>query len=272
MATRQEQAMEPFGAFDINKADISIENADGDDFIFSDDSTRIIMAQVDDTANDTDTHTKTFEKEITLVDDESIGYWVITVKGYEGREVTDQVTHESALSFRVLPFLPITALSKTINVVYDPINIEDNPKAIPGALIRYTINVINTGRGKSDDNSIILQDEIPENSELFIGDLECISLGQDTTDGPVCYQDTPSPNESGLAYDYDGIISATDDVSFSINGTDFNYEPVNSGGFDSAIRYIRITPTGFFNKVTIDGTGNPENQPEFNFSYQIRLN
>jgi len=263
---------DPFGAFDINKADISIENADGDDFIFSDDSTRIIMAQVDDTANDTDTHTKTFEKEITLVDDESIGYWVITVKGYEGREVTDQVTHESALSFRVLPFLPITALSKTINVVYDPINIEDNPKAIPGALIRYTINVINTGRGKSDDNSIILQDEIPENSELFIGDLECISLGQDTTDGPVCYQDTPSPNESGLAYDYDGIISATDDVSFSINGTDFNYEPVNSGGFDSAIRYIRITPTGFFNKVTIDGTGNPENQPEFNFSYQIRLN
>jgi len=88
----------------------------------------------------------------------------------------------------------------------------------------------------------------------------------------VCYQDTPSSNGSGLTYDYAGIISAIDDVSFSTGGTDFTYVQVNSADFDSSIRYIRKTSAGFFNNVTIDGTGSPENQPEFNFSYQIRLN
>ncbi len=88
----------------------------------------------------------------------------------------------------------------------------------------------------------------------------------------LCYQHTPSPNGSGLTYGFAGTISAIDDVSFSTGGTDFTYVPVNSADFDSNIRYIRKTPAGFFNKVTIDGTGSPENQPEFNFSYQLRLN
>ena len=261
---------DPFGAFDITGATISYPNPNPDDDSATTDAA---MTAIDDSTNDLSTTDKIFEAQITLVEadiDLIQGNWNISITGLEGYE--DDVTHTKTARFLVKPFLPTIALSKTINVVYDPINIEDNPKAIPGALIRYTINVINTGRGKSDDNSIILQDEIPENSELFIGDLECTSLGQDTTDGPVCYQDTPPPNGSGLAYNYDGTIGAIDGVSFSINGTDFNHEPVNSGGFDSNIRYIRITPTGFFNNVTIDGTGNPENQPEFNFSYQIRLN
>jgi len=261
---------DPFGAFDITGATISYPNPNPDDDSATTDAA---MTAIDDSTNDLSTTDKIFEAQITLVEadiDLIQGNWNISITGLEGYE--DDVTHTKTARFLVKPFLPTIALSKTINVVYDPINIEDNPKAIPGALIRYTINVINTGRGKSDENSIILQDEIPENSELFIGDLECTSLGQDTTDGPVCYQDTPPPNGSGLAYNYDGTIGAIDGVSFSINGTDFNHEPVNSGGFDSNIRYIRITPTGFFNNVTIDGTGNPENQPEFNFSYQIRLN
>ncbi len=88
----------------------------------------------------------------------------------------------------------------------------------------------------------------------------------------LCYQDTPSPNGSGLTYDNAGIISAIDDLSFSVDGTDFSYVLVDSAGFDSKIRDIRITPAGFFNKVTINGSSNPANQPEFNFTYQIRLN
>ena len=47
-----------------------------------------------------------------------------------------------------------------------------------------------------------------------------------------------------------------DDVSFSTDGIDFSYKPVDAGGFDSNIKFIQITPTVFFNKVTIDVSDN----------------
>ena len=261
---------DPFGAFDISSADINIVKTNGDVYDFSahPDGNTNIMSQVDDTADDLITNTKTFEKEITLEDEGEItGYWAITIKGYEGMEVApDQVTHESLLSYQIKPFLPNIALTKTVSVTHDPINLYDNPKAIPGALIRYTITAINTGRGASDESSIILQDEIPAGSELYIGTLAC--PGPETDDGPVCFEDGSGINESGLIYDFIGTLNATDDVWFSVDGTDFTYDPVDAGGYDSAIRFIRITPAGIFNKVPKNGT----EQPEFNFSYQIRLN
>ena len=259
---------DPFGAFDINLANISLTNPNDGSV-----TTDVAMTQIDDPSDDLTTGSKEFEHTVVLNEadiDLIKGNWTISVTGLEG--VEGVVSHTQIGAFLVKPFLPTIALTKNITVVSDPINDTTNPKAIPGALISYTINVINTGRGKSDDNSIILQDEIPVNSELFIGDLACTGRGDGSGLGPVCYQDTAAPNQSGLTYDYAGIISAIDDVSFSTDGIDFSYEPVDADGFDAAIRYIRITPAGFFNKVTIDGSGDPENQPEFNFTYQIRLN
>ncbi len=264
---------DPFGAFDISSAEINIVKANGDIYDFSThpiDNTNI-MNQVDDDTDDLTTNTKTYEKEITLLEeDESTGFWAITIKGYEGMEVApDQVTHESLLSFQIKPFLPSIALTKSITVINDPINgsIDDgaNPKAIPGAELLYTINAINSGRGKSDDGSLILQDEIPVNSDLYVGTITC--TGTDL--GPVCFKEGSTPNESGLSFVYVSLTDASDDLFFSTDGSNFDYVPQNSGdGYDPAIRYIRMAPANELNNAPKDASA----QPEFNFYYQIRLN
>ncbi len=264
---------DPFGAFDITSADINIVKTNGDvyDFSVHPDGNTNIMNQVDDTADDLTTNSKTYEKEITLLEEnESTGFWAITIKGYEGMEVApDQVTHESLLSFQIKPFLPSIALTKSVTVINDPINgsIDDgaNPKAIPGAELTYGINAINSGRGKSDDGSLILQDEIPVNSDLYIGTITC--SGTDL--GPVCFKEGTTPNESGLSFVYVSLTDASDDLFFSTDGNDFTYEPVDSGdGYDPAIRYIRMAPANELNNAPKDASA----QPEFNFYYQIRLN
>ncbi|MEY8248132.1 MAG: hypothetical protein RPT11_07065 [Bermanella sp.] len=255
---------DPFGAFDINLANINLTNPN-DGSVSAD----VAMTQIDDPSDDLVTGSKQFEQTMTLNEadiDTMKGNWIITVTGIEG--VEGMVSHTQVGTFLVKPFLPSIALTKTVNVVSDPINDTNNPKAIPGALIRYTIKAINSGRGKSDDSSLILQDEIPVNAELYIGDISCPANGL----GPVCYQNGAAAHDSGLSYNFVTITDATDDVSFSEDGTDFNYEPVDAAGFDSNIRYIRITPAGFFKKASTDADGNPLNQPEFNFSYQVRLN
>jgi uncharacterized repeat protein (TIGR01451 family) len=264
---------DPFGAFDINRADINILKADGItsyDFTGHPDGNTNSMNQVDDIANDLSTHTKTFEKEITLLEsNESIGYWTITIKGYEGLELApNQVTHESVLSYQIKPFLPAITLTKTIAVINDPINgsIDDgaNPKAIPGAELLYTINAINSGRGQSDDGSLILQDEIPVNSNLYIGTITCSGTDQ----GPVCFKEGTTPHESGLEFIYTSLTDNSDDLFFSTDGSDFTYAPVNSGdGYDPAIRYIRMAPANALNNAPKDASA----QPEFNFYYKIRL-
>ena len=265
---------DPFGAFDISSADINITKTNGDAYDFSShpDGNTNIMNQVDDSADDLSTSTKTYEKEITLLEEDEItGYWSITIKGYEGLETApDQVTHESILSYQIKPFLPTITLTKSITVINDPINgsIDDgaNPKAIPGAELLYTINAINSGRGKSDDGSLILQDEIPLNSDLYVGNITCPGLNNL---GPVCFQEGTTPNESGLEFIYTSLTDTSDDLFFSTDGSDFTYEPVDSGdGYDSAIRYIRMAPANPLNNAPKDASA----QPEFNFYYQIRLN
>lgn len=268
---------DPFGAFDVTNATVSIKRANGSYYDFNADSitngpnaNSNTMNAIDDVSDDQTSSTKTFEKVIELVDNESIGWWQLEVTGYEGNEqAPEQVIHTSSTSFRITPFLPSIALNKSINVITDPINGATNPKAIPGAELQYTINAVNSGRGKSDDGSIILQDEIPVNSELFVGDLTCPNRGPGTGVGPVCFIDGNNPNESGLTYNFVALDDLTDGISFSIDGTDFSYEPVDSGdGYDAAIRYIRINPVGEYNNQP----KNSSVEPEFNFSYQVRLN
>jgi uncharacterized repeat protein (TIGR01451 family) len=56
----------------------------------------------------------------------------------------------------------ILTVTKTSNVQSDPFNGNVNPKAIPGAIIFYTINVANSG--STDADSVILSDQIPANT------------------------------------------------------------------------------------------------------------
>ena len=57
-------------------------------------------------------------------------------------------------SFSHCPYDAYVNLSKTIATLSDPINGSTNPKAIPGAIIEYTITAKNSGNAPAD-NSIV---------------------------------------------------------------------------------------------------------------------
>lgn len=259
---------DPFGAFDINQAEVTVQKTDGSYYDFSGNNT---MTAIDDPSDDNSSASKRFEKTITLAeDDEILGGWSINVTAYEG--VEGDVEHTNIKGFTIIPFMPNITLTKTIEVINDPINgllsAGNKPKAIPGAELKYTIHAVNTGRGDSDNNSIKLQDEIPANSELYIGDVACTNRGPGTGSGPVCFEDGSALNESELTFDFLGLTSTTDHLFFSQDGVDFDYEPVDNGdGYDPSIRYIRIAPSGAYKQASKDGT----QTPEFSFSYQVRL-
>ncbi|MGR6874760.1 hypothetical protein ACU6U9_21305 [Pseudomonas sp. HK3] len=259
---------DPFGAFDINQTDIRLQKSDGSFYNFSGND---LMVAIDDPSDDLASASKRFEKTFTLAEtDELLGGWTISITSAEG--VEGDVEHTNIKGFTVIPFLPSIALNKTIQVINDPISgplsAGNKPKAIPGAELKYTIHAVNTGRGESDDNSITLQDEITTNSELYIGDITCLNRGPGTGAGPICFEDGANPNESQLVFNFLGLSAANDGIYFSQDGSDFNYEPVDSGdGYDPTVRYIRIKPSGTYKKAKKDGS----ETPEFNFNYQVRL-
>jgi len=256
---------DPFGAFDIGSVSIEIKKADGSLYDFSGVDA---MTAIDDPSDDTQSSSKQFEKLFSLSEEnEKIGNWTITIRADEGTE--GDVQHTEIGTFTVAPFLPQIGLTKNVSVISDPVNGTSNPKAIPGAELMYTINGINTGRGKSDSNTIKMTDEIPANAELYIGDVTCNNRGPGTGLGPVCFIDGTTPHESGLSYNFITLDNLTDGVQFSTDGNDFTYEPdLTNGDYDAAIRFIRIEPTGTYNNQPKDGS----KQPEFTFSYRVRLN
>ena len=259
---------DPFGAFDITDADISITKANGTAYDFSShpDGNQNQMNQVDTTSDDVTTATKTYEKQITLLETgESTGWWTISITAYEGMEsAPDQVVHTRGTSFKIRPFQPVITLDKSIVVLNDPVNGITNPKAIPGAELKYSILSKNSGRGSTANGSMYLTDEVPENSELFIGDISCAGNA-----GPACFTDGTTPNHSGLSFTFINITDVTDNLEFSTDGSDYSYVPddADGDGYDPAIRYIRLKPQGSFRA----SDKNVTYEPEFTFEYQIKL-
>jgi hypothetical protein len=150
-----------------------------------------------------------------------------------------------------------TVLSSPL--VSDPTNGTVNPKAIPGAILLYSLNVSNSSSGYPDSNSVVVVQSVPAQSSLYVGDLG--SAGS----GPVAFvQGSPS---SGLAYSYSSLASTTDNLAFSNNGgASFGYTPVpDPSGFDPAVTHIRVTPTGLF--AGASGSGSPS----FTIRYRIKV-
>jgi len=144
-------------------------------------------------------------------------------------------------------------------VVSDPYNGMTNPKAIPGAVSLYSLNVSNGSTGYPDSNSVAVVQSVPPQSSLFVGDLGAAGSG------PVAFaQGSPS---SGLAYAFAGLASTADDLAFSNNnGLSFAYTPAaDTSGYDPAVTHIRVTPRGTFAGATGSGS------PNFTLSYRIKV-
>lgn len=152
---------------------------------------------------------------------------------------------------------PQISLSKTLLTLSDPINSTSNPKAIPGALLEYTLKAINSGTGAADNNTIVLSDSVPTNTAIYVNDIS------GPGSGPIRFVDG-SP-ASGLSYSFTSLASTTDDLSFSNNnGSTFNYTPSpDVDGVDSSVTDVKMKTQGAF--AGASGGGNP------NFEFKFRV-
>lgn len=147
---------------------------------------------------------------------------------------------------------PVLNVEKRSAVSSDPVNGTSGPKAIPGAIVEYTVSLTNEGIGSVDTDSVEITDVVPPNTALFV----------DTSGGaPIAFVDgTPS---SGLTYNYLSDLTFTDNAG----GTGpFDYTPVpDADGYDPLVTGYRITLGGAMNG------NNGGGDPNFDIVFQVRI-
>ena len=233
---------DPFGSFDIASAALDLVDANGVSQL-----TGASMTLV----NDDGAATRTYELSYTLPGNAAVGTWTPRVTATEGTEAL--VTDILSGAFDVGTLAPDLIVLKTVTTLSDPVNGTTNPKAIPGAVMLYTVEVTNQGPGSLDPDTLVLTDVLPANSGLFV----------DTSSGdPIVFIDgTPA---SGLSYTF-----ATD-VSYSNQpggGAPYNYTPSpDAQGFDDAVTGLQIAPSG-----PLSGSGGAGN-PNFQVRFRTRVN
>jgi hypothetical protein len=143
------QISDPFGAFDISGARITIIDPSNVTHV---NNVAMTAQSAPATCGPTATATATciFQTQFTVPASPALGGWTINVTGLEGVENT--VTDLGVGSFMVAIPQPALTVLKTSTVLSDPINltISANPKRIPLAVVRYDITVTNSGPGTVD--------------------------------------------------------------------------------------------------------------------------
>lgn len=155
--------------------------------------------------------------------------------------------------------MPSLLVVKSVTAYSDPVNGATGPKAIPGSFMTYTILVTNTGPGQVDNNTTVITDPIPANTELFVGDVGGVGSG------PVLF--TNGATASGLSYSFTSLASAADNVSFSNDGaTSYVYSPTADANLcDTTVTHLKISLGGIFGAS--DGT----NHPSFSVQFRVRV-
>ncbi len=122
--------------------------------------------------------------------------------------------------------MPNIILSKTQQSVYDPVNINTNPKAIPGAVVEYTIDAQNEGLGSA--SSVVIVDSVPVGMKLCVADVaQCQAA--------LFVDGAPSSTLTLNTVDYS-----------SDGGVTFGAATPDIDGFDTNIDTIRVTLNGTF--------------------------
>jgi hypothetical protein len=141
---------------------------------------------------------------------------------------------------------------KSSTVLSDPINGATNPKMLPGAIVRYTLTVANSGTSTVDNNSIFILDTLPSQ----------ISVGSAAT--PTFANGTPTANlalpATGVRYSSQTTPPAT---FAACSAAPHNYTPVSA--YDPLVKHVCIRPTGTM--AASAGAG----QPNFSVSFQAQI-
>ncbi|MEH6450591.1 MAG: hypothetical protein V7765_18110 [Oleispira sp.] len=129
-------------------------------------------------------------------------------------------SHEQ--SFKVAS--AVITLLKEVSIVSDPINGETNAKAIPGAIVKYTLTVVNKGTGSA--SNITVADVIPSELELATGDDVKYFVGaSEVTAGTSTPENTP---QLDIADKNDAKGKASKEFSFS----KISVSPIDTSGPD----------------------------------------
>ncbi len=236
------QVSDPFGSFDISSARLILTSPTSAVVVDTTSWTNVI---------DSGGATILFEYLLTLPALNADGQWRAEVTAEEGSE--GLVRHTGAGTLQVFS-PPSIMLLKSVRAFSDPVNGTVDPRAIPGAVMEYTITATNTGGAGMDSDSIAVTDVMPANTVLYVGD-----LGQPS--GPVAFIDG-SP-ASGLTYSGSG-----GDIAYSNSGPPYTYTytPVpDPQGFDPNVTALRINPKGIFN-ASVSGSN-----PQFTLQFRVRL-
>lgn len=149
---------------------------------------------------------------------------------------------------------PMPSLAKTVETVSAGVVLAPLAKAIPEAIVEYTITAMNLGDGAATDGSIVISDVLDDNLTLFVGDL-------DGNGSPFIFTNGTGSNISGLAYDWI-LISSTADSPVFRNSSDVSITPTPD--YDASVRSFEINLRGSFFPA---GAGTPQ----FTITYRARI-
>ncbi len=234
------QISDPFGSFDINQVRLDLTDSTGTPLLAGQ-----LMTRVADTAADAATFEFTYVVPLAAAG----GTWSFTVTAFEGTEGTIEDTRTNTFNVVVPPLILVTKSAVTVS---DPVNGATDAKAIPGAVVLYTVEVLNQGSGPVDSNSLVVTDTVPVGTAVYV----------DTGSGdPVSFLDGAPP--SGLIYNY------STDVTFSNQpggGPPYSYVPTpDPQGYDPLVTGLRVNPGGALNPSGAPG------DPGFQLRFQVRL-
>lgn len=241
------QISDPFGAFDISNARITITDPANFEHL-----TNALMLPQAAPATCGPTATATaiciFQTQFTVPASPVLGAWSVRVTGLEGIENT--VTDFNLGQFTVAIPQPSLTILKTSRVLSDPVNNTNFPKHIPLAVVQYEVTVTNSGPGTVDSGTLVITDAIPADASMYVS----------TSSGdPVLFSNgTPV---SGLTFSYAAHVRYS---STGVTGP-WTYTPSpDPTGFDPAVRAVQISPAGVMSAA---GGGSPA----FTVQFRVRI-
>ena len=142
-------------------------------------------------------------------------------------------------------------ITKSVEVLSDPVNAGPDARAIPQATMQYTIQVENTGSISPDASTVVVFDTVPEEVDLCVT-AACL------TGGPVIFDDSASPVPTGVTL---GTVEYSDD-----DGLTYIYVPSpDAFGFDPLVDAVRITMNGTLASIGVAGA------PQFDLRLAARV-
>jgi uncharacterized repeat protein (TIGR01451 family) len=145
-----------------------------------------------------------------------------------------------------------TLTSIKSSTVYNPTG--NQPFALPGTDVVYTISVSNTGSAATDSNSVFVLDSLPAPLEFFNGDFDGA--------GPLSTSVVFSESGSGLSFNPATDVRYSNLVARPASFAACTYAPAT--GYDAAIRHICFNPKG----ALASSTGSA---PQFSVQFRTRI-